>query len=138
MIDVPTQASVNADHDNLGYPNWNIIHGHFPEQNLSSFNDTAGVNGHTHALIPANNARISHIASDNGTDCSSGFTCDHCGVTCRRKGDLERHKKMHDTPEYPCPVADCPRSGLHGFYRADKLRDHASKKHGIDIPRMTH
>ena len=59
-------------------------------------------------------------------DCNSSFDL---------KEDLLRHvsrTKKHQTAEsqtHPCPAPGCPRKGVRGFLRKDKMREHFSTRH---------
>ena len=66
---------------------------------------------------------------------SNAHTCDYagCGKIFVRPGDLTRHRQQHGVPQYPCLIHGCNRRHSNAFYRADKLRDHQRKKHGIII-----
>jgi hypothetical protein len=56
--------------------------------------------------------------------CSKG-----CTRTFGRPGDLARHMKKHETPEFKCFARNCSRT----FYRLDKLRDHAKQVHRLNL-----
>jgi uncharacterized Zn-finger protein len=59
--------------------------------------------------------------------------CDRCPSTFVRSSDLRRHYRKHFTSQivYGCFVNNCPRNGLRGFTRRDKLADHQRKIHGL-------
>lgn len=48
-----------------------------------------------------------------------------------RKCDLQRHMQGHGRPKFPCMQSECSRRGNKAFARADKLREHMRKIHGI-------
>ncbi|KAI4261967.1 MAG: hypothetical protein L6R42_002845 [Xanthoria sp. 1 TBL-2021] len=54
-----------------------------------------------------------------------------CDKAFVRKGDLSRHLKSHKSGPrtHNCLADRCPRKGLKGFWRADKLKDHMDRKH---------
>ena len=58
--------------------------------------------------------------SEKAHACPSG-----CGKSFRRKGDMERHARVHSASTLWCHVAGCNR----GFYRKDKLDEHVMRKH---------
>jgi hypothetical protein len=64
------------------------------------------------------------------------FTCDSQGCelkTFSSKGDLNRHRRSHDTKIwYACAAKDCSRKGKKGFYRKDKCLDHIIAAHDND------
>jgi predicted RNA-binding Zn-ribbon protein involved in translation (DUF1610 family) len=62
-------------------------------------------------------------------DVVDDLTCDACGMTFQRLGDLRRHSQMHEHPSHQCEVSGCKRV----FYRRDKLRDHVRQAHKGDI-----
>ncbi|KAH6705246.1 hypothetical protein BKA61DRAFT_739664 [Leptodontidium sp. MPI-SDFR-AT-0119] len=66
---------------------------------------------------------------------TNAHTCDSagCGKIFTRPGDLARHRQQHGVPQHPCLIHGCNRRRSRAFYRADKLRDHQRKKHGIAI-----
>ena len=51
-----------------------------------------------------------------------------CGKSFGRKGDMERHARVHSAPTLWCHAAGCNR----GFYRKDKLDEHVMRKHPMD------
>jgi hypothetical protein len=59
------------------------------------------------------------------------FNCSYadCIKTFARKGDYNRHLRLHGTPQFPCQVPGCDRVGLRGFTRNDKLLVHQTKNH---------
>lgn len=60
--------------------------------------------------------------------------CSTCQQSFSRESDLRRHSAKHkpDAELYHCTFPGCLRSGAgKGFHRADKLRDHMSKRHGV-------
>jgi hypothetical protein len=57
------------------------------------------------------------------------LTCDVCGMSFQRPGDLRRHSQMHEHPSHQCRVPGCERK----FYRRDKLRDHVRQAHKGEI-----
>lgn len=62
-------------------------------------------------------------------------TCDFagCGKIFSRPDVLARHRQKHGIPQYPCLIHGCNRRRSKAFYRADKLRDHQRKRHGMAI-----
>ncbi|PMD47147.1 hypothetical protein L207DRAFT_627857 [Hyaloscypha variabilis F] len=56
------------------------------------------------------------------------FRCATCRDTFSRLQNLRRHERERkhnpNATRYPCPRQDCVRSGLNGFPRRDRLRDH--------------
>ncbi|KAL8837354.1 MAG: hypothetical protein Q9176_005772 [Flavoplaca citrina] len=58
----------------------------------------------------------------------SRYACSHpgCSTTFARIGDLRRHAKKHVGGPKPhdCPAPGCPRKGVNGFERSDKMRAH--------------
>ena len=52
--------------------------------------------------------------------------CSHCMMTFRRPSDRDRHALAHnpDAPRFSCSFPGCPRVGLGGFLRRDKLTQH--------------
>jgi hypothetical protein len=60
-------------------------------------------------------------------------TCNYpgCGKVTARQADFARHRLQHGTPHHSCLVHACNRRGPKAFYRADRLRDHQRKKHGM-------
>ena len=73
------------------------------------------------------------VASPATSSTGQRHYCPHpgCGASVKHVADLSRHMKKHqDGPkEYDCPIRDCPRQGLRGFARKDKLNDHLKAKH---------
>lgn len=51
-----------------------------------------------------------------------------------RMSELQRHRGKHSRHRYSCPAQGCNRSGVKGFYRLDKLRDHMLAGHDDDTP----
>ena len=72
---------------------------------------------------------ISFVLSDGGTPKK---VCPQCAKTFVRTSDLERHAKSHKSnmPEFECPAPGCPRKGVKGYWRKDKMMDHYRCKHG--------
>jgi hypothetical protein len=68
----------------------------------------------------------SHISPDR-------HPCPHCPRTFKRPGDVKRHEKVHIPSQrrFHCWQVGCERRGWRGFYRRDKLRDHAKTAHGL-------
>lgn len=64
---------------------------------------------------------------------SKRYYCSYpsCDVSVKNAADLTRHAKKHqDGPkEHDCPIRGCPRYGVRGFARNDKLNDHLKAKH---------
>ncbi|KAF2167872.1 hypothetical protein M409DRAFT_22020 [Zasmidium cellare ATCC 36951] len=48
-----------------------------------------------------------------------------------RKYELERHMRTHEDGAFPCTVAGCERQGEKAFRRAEHLRNHLRKVHGL-------
>ena len=73
-------------------------------------------------------------SSHSGTtvDVDQGLVCDHprCGPKVfKRKGDLTRHKKLHEQKRnFPCMAQECKFS----FTRNDKLMDHIRAGHDAE------
>ncbi|KAL8799562.1 MAG: hypothetical protein Q9182_005801 [Xanthomendoza sp. 2 TL-2023] len=61
------------------------------------------------------------------------FVCDvpDCDKAFAKNGDLTRHLNSHKTGPrtYGCLAPRCPRKGMKGFWRLDKLKDHLDRKH---------
>ena len=58
-----------------------------------------------------------------------------CTTSCARLGDLRRHAKKHAPgPKLDCPTPGCPRKGVNGFDRGDKMRSH----HAVCSRRVRH
>jgi hypothetical protein len=72
-------------------------------------------------------------ASRRSAASTNAYTCSYagCGKMFTRPGDLARHTQQHGVPQHPCLIHRCNRRGDNAFYRADKLRDHQRRKHGI-------
>jgi hypothetical protein len=87
----------------------------------------------TAPAMPRPTARRMTPRRSNGI--TNAHTCDYagCGKIFARPGDLARHRLQHGVPQYPCLIHGCNRCHSKGFYRADKLRDHQRKKHGVVI-----
>ncbi len=64
---------------------------------------------------------------------NAGFPCGvpDCEQAFGRKSDLDRHLKSHQSGPrtYSCIAEGCPRRGMKGFWRLDKLKDHLDRKH---------
>ncbi|KAL8857791.1 MAG: hypothetical protein Q9178_005691 [Gyalolechia marmorata] len=64
---------------------------------------------------------------------NADFPCSvpDCDKAFGRKGDLQRHLKSHQSGprSYNCVADGCPRRGMKGFWRRDKLKDHLDRKH---------
>ncbi|MCJ1306245.1 hypothetical protein MMC08_009064 [Hypocenomyce scalaris] len=59
------------------------------------------------------------------------YPCLHaCGKTFARKGDMQRHTKLHGPPTLWCPQEGCKHNNLKGFHRKDTLATHL-RTHGI-------
>jgi hypothetical protein len=71
--------------------------------------------------------------SRRSTAGTNAYTCGYagCGRIFTRGGDLARHTQQHGVPQHPCLIHRCNRRAANAFYRADKLRDHQRRKHGI-------
>ena len=54
-----------------------------------------------------------------------------CDKAFLRKPDLARHLESHKSGprNHDCLAEGCPRRGLKGFWRADKLKDHMARMH---------
>jgi len=61
---------------------------------------------------------------------SARLACTHCRKVFKRRGDLERHRRLHDptAPRLPCPFPGCTRVGSKAFLRSDKLMEHRRNK----------
>lgn len=64
----------------------------------------------------------------SGTETRYACSFPGCNITCARPGDLRRHTQMHAAgpKRHNCPTPGCPRKGLNGFDRSDKMRSHHS------------
>ena len=51
-------------------------------------------------------------------------SCPSCGKSFARKGDMERHARVHRAPHLRCDVEGCK---SRGFYRTDKYKEHLKK-----------
>ncbi|KAL8910956.1 MAG: hypothetical protein Q9172_007760 [Xanthocarpia lactea] len=61
-----------------------------------------------------------------------------CDKAFVRRSDLYRHLKSHQSGPrtYNCLADGCPRRGMKGFWRQDKLKDHLDRKHSeIEVER---
>lgn len=56
-----------------------------------------------------------------------------CRLSFKRRSDLRRHEKKHDSPIWHCLEHGCRFRGQHGFYRLDKLTSHQTNKHGLGL-----
>ena len=72
---------------------------------------------------------------ENGTAPSNApvrrrFQCTQCTKSYLRRGDRDRHARIHDpnAVRFPCPAHGCNRSGNMAFFRQDKLAEHRFKK----------
>ncbi|KAL8682363.1 MAG: hypothetical protein Q9186_001553 [Xanthomendoza sp. 1 TL-2023] len=61
------------------------------------------------------------------------FVCDvaECNKAYSRYADMTRHLDSHKTGPraHDCVASRCPRKGMKGFWRLDKLKDHMDRKH---------
>lgn len=59
------------------------------------------------------------------------YPCLYCGRVFRRPGDRDRHARKHNpnVQRYYCTYLGCRFSGMNGFLRKDKLREHRAR-HG--------
>lgn len=64
---------------------------------------------------------------------SKQFPCEFegCDKTFSREADMQRHAQSHRSGPrtYDCPANRCQRTGLKGFWRIDKLKEHLDSKH---------
>ncbi|KAL8646230.1 MAG: hypothetical protein Q9210_006256 [Variospora velana] len=64
---------------------------------------------------------------------SKKFRCldEDCDKTFSRESDMLRHWGSHRSgpKAYDCPANRCPRTGMKGFWRSDKLKAHLDSKH---------
>ena len=62
-----------------------------------------------------------------------------CEAAFARKADRDRHRAcVHEKSEnkkYPCPEANCSRTGGSAFTRKDHLMEHLRNYHHQDIPK---
>lgn len=75
-------------------------------------------------------ASVPSTSPSTPTGPESRYACSHpgCSTSCGRPGDLRRHAKKHVGGPKPhdCPAPGCPRKGVNGFERSDKMRSHYS------------
>ena len=73
-------------------------------------------------------ASVASTSASTPSGPESRYACSHpgCSTTCARIGDLRRHVKNHVGGPKPhdCPTPGCPRKGVNGFERSDKMRTH--------------
>jgi len=94
---------------------------------LSNDNQSLGgqdIEGIARSSTMATSSKLSNIQGGR-------FNCSHvgCHKTFARKGDYNRHLRLHGTPWFPCQVPGCERVGLRGFSRSDKLLVHHKNNH---------
>lgn len=69
----------------------------------------------------------------SGKPASTQYPCEFegCDKTFSREKDMERHAQSHRSGPrtYDCPANHCRRTGLKGFWRLDKLKEHLVSKH---------
>lgn len=64
-------------------------------------------------------------STSSGTENRYACSFPGCTTSCARPGDLRRHAKKHAPgPKLDCPTHGCPRKGVNGFDRGDKMRSH--------------
>lgn len=119
---------------------------HSPEQNQRFVDHKQNKNRDKYKVGLKNNSRVSEnpcigpSSSPPPHTTSRPFKCRvrSCGMTFKRRAELERHRdSVHQpTSGHPCPVAGCNRNDAeHGFSRKDNLRQHLKLKHDVKFPK---
>ncbi|CAO1602176.1 hypothetical protein XANCAGTX0491_005806 [Xanthoria calcicola] len=76
-------------------------------------------------LPPTSLAPSTTPSTPSGTENRYACSFPGCTTSCARPGDLRRHARKHVTgPKLDCPTPGCPRKGVRGFDRGDKMRSH--------------
>lgn len=114
----------------------------FPELGFTQFDDILDNNLSSCARPPAPSQSLNAgpiiaptiTAAPAARPVTNGrLPCTHIGCTqsFQHQHDLTRHMKGHKTgaKDFNCPFRDCPRQGVNGFTRKDKLMDHLKGKH---------
>ena len=131
------------------FTHWDDLTAINPQETMASFNQlplpattgapvapTLPTHGTSMFTTPAATRPIARrVVSRRSNVNTNAHTCDYtgCGKIFARPGDLARHTQQHGVPQHPCLIHGCNRRHSRAFYRADKLRDHQRKKHGIAI-----
>ena len=86
-------------------------------------------------LPPTSQAPSTTPSTPSGTENRYACSFPGCTTSCARPGDLRRHAKKHAPgPKLDCPTHGCPRKGVNGFDRGDKMRSH----HAVCSRRVRH
>ncbi|CZR64508.1 uncharacterized protein PAC_14406 [Phialocephala subalpina] len=139
----------NGFADLTSFTQWDDLTATDPQEIMASFNQLllpTTTSMHAAPALPTNATSMftapavprpiaRRVTSRRSNVNTNAHTCGYagCGKIFARRGDLVRHGQQHGVPQHPCLIHGCNRRGIWAFYRADKLRDHQRKKHGIAI-----
>ncbi|MCJ1463112.1 hypothetical protein MMC07_001717 [Pseudocyphellaria aurata] len=127
-VSLPPSHSIRSDQ---GSQHWQQSQGYQPAYGSSTTttNDNHLSFVHWKPLIHADSE------SSPSTPLAKRYACSHegCSSSFNRKGDLNRHRKIHeDGPRrYDCFDDKCKRTGNNGFTRLDKLKVHVARRHPL-------
>lgn len=96
--------------------------------NGTNSQDIGNTNAGGLPLPPISLGPSSTASTPSGTETRYRCSFPACTTTCARPSDLRRHTQMHAAgpKRHDCPTPGCPRKGLNGFDRSDKMRSHHS------------